>query len=359
MVGGVKSTVQLTPFRIANGAAALKDLPARIKLLNWGRNETVKGPVFVTETTAALLPQNQKRLGFDRVALDYEHNTVEGTDEFKRTTEPRKVAAFGVPLVVAGDGLYLDELQWTPSGKENAREYCDLSPAPLLSGARDVVFLHSSALCRQGAVEGLSFFSVDVPDEVVVDGADAGNTNDMEAEVMDKIMGLLRKALGLADTASEDDVMKGLQGVCALSARIDAIEGQVKPLLVLVGDSGTVTTLSAGLEGLKTAIGDVKPGDLQGKVVVLQSSFDALRKDLVCYRARIEGKVIPLSADEIAKTDLATIESIVAKISPTVPVERVTPLHVQEHAVDGAGVVTEVDKDVARKCGLKPESLKG
>jgi phage I-like protein len=165
----VKRTVQLTPFRISNGARVGKDLPRRLKLLDWGRNETVKGPVIVSELTARQLPALQAARGFDRIALDYEHNTVAGTPEFERTKEPREVAAYGTPLLIPGEGLFLDAIEYTPSGESNARNYIDLSPAPERASDGTVVFLHSVALVRQGAVEGLSFFSVDVSEEKLSD----------------------------------------------------------------------------------------------------------------------------------------------------------------------------------------------
>jgi len=63
---------------------------------------------------------------------------------------------------IPGDGLYLTALSYTPSGNKYAREYRDLSPAVLLDDDGEVIFCHSVALCPQGEVRGLSFYSVDV-----------------------------------------------------------------------------------------------------------------------------------------------------------------------------------------------------
>lgn len=144
---------------ISNGALASDSLPHEIKLLNWGVNQTTKGDVIVDETTMAVLAANQREFGYDRIALDFEHNTVEGSPEFERTREPRDVAGYGVPKIIQGDGLYLTGITYTQLGREKARNFADLSPTPLLDKQRRVIFLHSVALVRNGAVHDLSFFS--------------------------------------------------------------------------------------------------------------------------------------------------------------------------------------------------------
>ncbi len=354
----MKSTVHLKPYRISNGAATLKDLPTRLKLASWGRNETVKGPLVINDVTARLLPLNQKSSGFDRVALDFEHNTVEGSPEFKRTVEPRKVAAYGVPLVIPGEGLFLDDLQYTPAGKEFAREYIDLSPTPLQSAAGEVVFLHSAALCRQGAVTDLTFFSVvqlDDMDPVMMADCSGQNIDEQEQTIMDRILALLRKALGLADTADEQAIGNALKGVMAYSTRLDALEGSLKGI---VGSDGKLTLLSAGLDGIKTTLGEVKGADvtaLRTQLTTLQADIEGIQKDLICYQARVEGKVIPLDPAGIVKTDLATLKGIVEKTPVTVPVTGLTPHSVQSPTLGAA--LTDQDKDVAKSFGFTAEEV--
>ncbi len=156
----IEATLPLVALKaISNGALASEHLPTRIKLLNWGRNDSTVGPVLVDERTVTAMAASQASAGFDRVALDYEHNTAEGSPEYLRTKEPRDVAGYGTPEVVPNDGLYLSAITWTESGKANAKNYADLSPTPRLDKEGRVTFLHSVALVRNGAVHGLSFFS--------------------------------------------------------------------------------------------------------------------------------------------------------------------------------------------------------
>jgi phage I-like protein len=193
---------------------------------------------------------------------------------------------------------------------------------------------------------------VDLPASVEGDA----NTNNEETMLMDKIMALLRKALGLPDTATEDDIVSGIQACSTAVKDLAALKTQIEPILVLVAPEGKIVTLSASLDGLLGKIGDV---DVKGTIATLSSDLLKIRKDLVCYHARLEGKVIPRDAEALAKTDLQTLEGMVAKIAPTVPLAQVTPLNVQQPPpAAGAGVITDLDKEVARKCGVDPAKLK-
>lgn len=266
----------MATFRIANGAAAAKELPARLKLLAWGENASTKGSVRVGALTLSSLPRAQAAHGFARVALDYEHNTVPGTPAFAQEKEPRKVAAYGVPEVVANEGLFLTDLVWTPSGRENAKEFFDLSPAVQLE-AGEVCFMHSAALCRQGAVEGLTFYSITLPD-----GAKPG-----------------------------DDHMTIT--IEALSARIEALEKKGPDTTKLEALSGTVTALSTRLE------------KAEGEVVRLNGEIVRRDRQAIQERAAREGKEIPLSQAEIDQTPVATLSAMVDKLKPTVPLKAKSP----------------------------------
>lgn len=325
-------------------------LPRRLKLLDWGRNETVKGPILVNDVTAARMPVLQAARGFDRVALDYEHNTVEGSAEFSRTKEPREVAAYGVPVLIKGEGLFLDQVAYTPSGETHARNYADLSPTPELAADGTVLFLHSVALVRQGAVEGLSFFSVEMADGEPAPDLEQVNQNEQENQLMEKIMGLLRKALGLKDDCPEEDIVAAFQTLGALQPKIVALETAMAPLVALTAADGQLTLLSAGLDGVKGKIGDT---DVTGKITALSADLDGVRKDLVCYQARMEGKVVPLSAEQLTATPLATLQEMVGKLPVTVPVGTLTPLSVKEPAAGAGAVHTAADIAVAKACGVK------
>lgn len=144
---------------ISNGALKGKDLPKRLKVLNWGKNETTDGDVYLTDQTTKVFDAIQKETGRDEdVALDFDHCTVPGSKEYV-AGKPKSIAAYGDPELIKGDGLYLTNLEWTPLGKEKARNYKDLSPAVSVTKDGVVTGLHSAALTPTGAVHGLKFYS--------------------------------------------------------------------------------------------------------------------------------------------------------------------------------------------------------
>jgi phage I-like protein len=154
---------------IKNSALDSKTLPTRLKILNWGVNQTVIGPVTVDATSASMIPLSQDSKGFKEIAIDFEHNTVPGSLEYNRTNEPRPVAGYGTPEIVTDDGIYLENIRWTPEGERMALNFSDLSPALITepnTGA--VTFIHSVALCRNGAVDGLTFHSATLKDAELI-----------------------------------------------------------------------------------------------------------------------------------------------------------------------------------------------
>ncbi|NQT91947.1 MAG: hypothetical protein HQ559_04230 [Lentisphaerae bacterium] len=338
----MKVAARILAYRISNEALASKDLPKRLKFLDWGENKTIpnRGRVSVSALTAESLPGFQEEKGWDRVALDYEHNTLPGTPAFKRSEEPRPVAAYGVVVCVAGDGVFLDDLQWTPHGEKFAREYIDLSPAPVQTTDGTVVGVHSVALCRHGSVDGLQFYSVDIPEgDNEMDwkkwlcgwlGKDAEATSDeaIGTAFQEKIVALCTDAI-----KPFSEKVAGLETtIAALSADVDPEKG-----------GAIVTALSAEVETMK------------GQIVAFESATATRdRQDLVRQAAR-EGKVIPLSAEEIDGTAVPQLRGMIEKLPVTVPLDQRTSEAVALSADAAATGAVDV---VARACGVDPKDVK-
>ena len=144
---------------IDNHALDSKELPKKLKILNWGRNDTNDGPVYLTSQTLQVFDSYQKRAGRDKaVAIDFDHYTVAGSKEYV-AGQPKSIAGYGDPVIIEGDGLYLYNVEWTPLGKKNARNYKDLSPAAVIDKQGIVLGLDSVGLTPHGAVSDLNFFS--------------------------------------------------------------------------------------------------------------------------------------------------------------------------------------------------------
>jgi hypothetical protein len=312
----VKHAFDLISLALQGAFAPSTDgqLPVRIKVLNWGVNQTKKGDVIVNETTLRELPLNQIATGFDVISLDFEHNTVPGTKAHAESPEPRKIAAQLKPEVIAGEGVYVTVLNWTPDGKAAAQNFVDVSAAPAINANREVVFLHSVALTRVGATEGMHFLTLSVEIET---------KPKTEEPAMDekKLMELI--ALAIADA------LKPLQ------ERLTVIEA-----------AGTaaktcIETLSVESTAAKTRLAEIAAADVK-----------RTREEIVREAMRA-GKVLPLSAEDLKSIDIELLRKIAAQTPATVPVQQITPLSVADPA---AGVPAAVSM-VARVCGMDPKKI--
>lgn len=286
-------------------------LPTRIKIFNWGVNETKKGPVILNDTTVRELPLNQAAAGFDVISLDFQHNTVEGSEEFKRTKEPRDIAAQLQLDLVPGDGLYVTVLNWTPTGKDKAINYVDLSPAPAVNSKRELVFIHSVALCRQGATEDLHFLTLSV-----------GETSTKESAMDPKdLQELISKSIS--------DALK------PLTDRLTVLE------TTGTGAKTSIETLAADMTATKQTVATLT-------ATLAQKD----REDLI-LDAKRAGKVIPLSAEDLKTVDLGMLRKIVAQTPVTVPVSQVTLLNV----ADPSSGISPALAMVCRVTGREPQKV--
>jgi hypothetical protein len=181
---------------------------------------------------------------------------------------------------------------------------------------------------------------------------------------MNELMAFLKKVFKLPDTATDEDVMKAFQGAVSMpsdgggepvpcTVRIIALEAAVKPLQALVAADGTLTTLSAGFAGLQTRIGDV---NVQEKITTLSTAIEGVSKDVACFMARVAGKVVPLSAADLAKTPLETLNSMIAALPVTVPVVQLTTLSAASTGSSETAPTADEVK-VARACGMDPAKV--
>ena len=313
----------LAVLRISNHALESEALPTRIKILSWGDNVSQKGLIKVGVKTVAAVAKQIKDRFHDLIALDYEHNTVPGTEAFKRAKDPSKVAAYGTPEVVEGDGLYVTNLKYTPSGEEHAKEYHDLSPAVHLDKNGEVIFVHSAALVRQGAVPDLSFYNTET------------NTGDSEMDYK----AILLTLLGLPEDATEEAVTAAVEQFTSAKKEVEASTVVASAETETTGDLTTLTAETA---------------ELKESVTALTASHEALLRENVVLSAAAQGKVIPLNAEEIAKTDVTTLKSMVEKITATVPLGQKTP--------EGTVITANAEPDetlvkVATACGLDPKEV--
>lgn len=314
--------IALKIFKSLNTFDAAGELPLKLKLLNWGRNETVNGPVLLDDKSVKVFDANQLKYGWQRVALDFNHNTVPGTEAYESSEEPRKVAAYGTPYIVPGDGLYLGNLQWTPEGQKNAANFADLSPTVSQDSEGRVTALHSAALCRNGAVYGLEFFAANA----------ALSTNTTTEENMDFKL-LILTLLGLPETATDSDIQAAYDKTVEAMATSEPTP-QPAP---------EVQAMSVQLK------------QVQGTMMALSARLDRADKLAVIDEARRQGKEIPLNDDEALKLDLPTLTALCAGLKQTVPLSSYAD---DRTRLDLSPANTEADKQVAAMLGIDAAKMK-
>ena len=254
--------------------AGLKEVPGRLVIARWGQNESVNGNFLVNNTTQRILPALQRLLGFEEVTLDFSHNTVPGTEAYKAEKEPRNVAAHGAVRIVEDEGIVIEGLKWTPSGEKSVKEglHPDLSPTIKTNDAGEVVFVHSAALCRQGAVTDLRVHSA-------ADLFDAEKLSLFSAQ-----LSALSSQLVTANTMDYKKLLTILLGLAPNASDAD-IETACKTYAENVKTAGDMTAHAATLK----AVGD--------KVVGLEKKLAAAERRALVTEAIGVGKVVPHGAE--------------------------------------------------------------
>ena len=294
---------------ISNGALRGDTLPTRLKVFGWGDNETIDGIYRAGHKTSTQLSANQKRFGFERVAIDFNHCTVPGNDTNKALMaagQPPLIFGYGRVNPIAGDGIYLEEITWTPLGVQHARNFEDLSPA-LKDDNREVTMVHSVALTPNGKVTGLQFFSA----------------LDNQPQPSNK---MTEKYLSLATLA-------GL-----LSLKADADEASVTAALAArLKPAAELTALSALIKDGKVVVLDTVAA-MDGRLAKLE---EAGTKQIATLSATINGTVKTFSAEDLVGV-LAKVDALAAKITASETGQR-------ESAVDALVKTFSADGKVPKK----------
>lgn len=297
-----------------------KALPTRIKIFEWGENigRTSGARIVVGEKTLATLSANQNAQARDTVALDYEHQTFPGHPAYKEP--PHHVAAHGSLEVVKGEGVYHHSLSYTPNGEEYAPNYPDVSPVAYTDDQDNLIFIHSVALTQAGDVKGLDF--------TAALSATIQQKPTMDPDKKDKYREMLVKLLKLQPSAGEEQVSDE-----AIVAAIEAAE-TAKP----APDDGEGKALSAS------------------ESKALSDRLDKMERDAIVDRSIAAGKVIPLSAEQIAETPVATLSAMVEKLpAGQVPTESKTQT---EKPKDEPVALSASDKQLCKNLGLTEEEYK-
>lgn len=313
------TAADLITLKISNGALKDARLPVRLKLLAWGDNQSTKGNYRVGGNTLKALSANQRGLGYERVAIDFDHCSVAGTEtnkELLKAGQPPLIFGYGRPNVVENDGLYLDDIIWTPLGAQHARNFEDLSPA-VKAPDGEVSLVHSVALTPNGSVHGLQFFSATSTKQ-------PHNKMDPKACLT---LASLAAILGLPDDADEativarlKDCLMGTDGdgeLATMSGRLTALENKFTTL------SATAPAPGAGTADLTPLVSRVVA--LEGLLTASAETASRTERDGIIRLFAAEGKApkkgdgSAFTAAELAALDAGTLRLLHANTPVTVP----------------------------------------
>lgn len=302
--------IQLASLRSTSNGARPGALPSRIKILDWGVNKTLKGDFLVDDRTIEVFDATQRSVGRERIPLDYEHNTVPGTEEFKRSQEPRPIAAYFTPRVIRGEGVVLEAPRWVDK-EETVLKFEDVSAAPFVQDGR-VIGLHSCALTRAGASE-FTFFSAPEIDALIqtLSASDflmLGKNEAASANTMQLNLAKLATLMGLTETASEADVQAKLTGAVSLSARLESLEAKVTTLST--PSAGDVTKQIVDLRAEFKALSETATNEKRDAIIVAMSTAGQVPK-------KSDGTAY--TADELKKLDVPLLQTLSANTPATVP----------------------------------------
>lgn len=320
---------------VSLSTATGEELPTRLVVAPWGEHDARKrGLVRVNERTVEAFAASQDAMRLDRVAIDFEHNTVPGTPAYEASAEPRKIAGYGTPVVLSNVGIVLEDIEWTPEGREALAggHYQDLSPTAFRDDSGTVLGLYSVALCRHGELEGLTIQSAKaaaalLPLFTALSAEISPETPALNSTMKEALLKLL-KTLGLEVTPEMDD---------------DA-----------------VVALMSGYADKAAAkeVKEEKPDAMSADLANVRAELDSVRKERLIDAARVEGKIIPLSADAIKLTPFAVLEELCKAAKPgEVPLKGQKQAQVQEGGETKAEAFTAEELEVFAKFGHTAEHV--
>lgn len=338
------------------------ELPERLLILPWGEHDLGKrGTALCDATTAALFSEAMKALKFNGpVALDFNHNSLPGHAAYLAEKEPRRKAAWGTPLVVPGEGIYLTALTWTPEGRDAflGGHFQDISPVIFRDKANHVIAIHSAALCDHGEVDGLTIEAATAPPELqsafaalstlpasihpsIHPSTTPSPTPPMKPEILAALAALL-KGMEIELSPEADDTMIA-DALTAAAGKVDDMKAKL-------------TAAAAPPEKKEVVQPDALSAqitDLQTQLATIRAEKDQVRRDALMAEAIRDGKVIPLSSDLWNKAPVDVCEGLVkAAKAGEVPLKSKTPEGEQTEAKPLA-----LSAEVMSNMGLTAEDL--
>ena len=221
----------------AGQGVELSGVPTEIKILPLGRVHSQKGDFNVDDESFELIRKQFKDRKLDLV-IDYEHQTL---------SDVQAPAGGWIKDLYKGEDAIIAKVEWTPKAAEylKNKEYRYLSPVVLVR-KRDqkATAIHSVALTNTPAIDGM-FALVNSLD--IEDISEGGNIMDLKE---------LAKALGLPETATEEEIKKAVEDAAKAAEKLmvhkleSRIDSKFRCGIGRVKEMGSREMVNRSLKGL-------------------------------------------------------------------------------------------------------------
>lgn len=332
----------------------LSGVPTEIKILPLGRVHSQKGDFNVDEESFELIQKQFKDRKLDLV-IDYEHQTL---------SDVQAPAGGWIKELYKGEDAIIAKVEWTAKAAEylKNKEYRYLSPVVLVR-KRDqkATAIHSVALTNTPAIDGM-FALVNSLD--IEDISEGGNIMDLKE---------LAKALGLPETATEEEIKKAVEDAAKAAERLKEMEekkpedkpgegGKPQEVAEVVANS-TILSMLGLKEGAKTedvaaSIMALKTGtpDTQAELLALKQRMQERDADEEVQKALKAGKITAAQsgwAKSYALKDMDGFKGFVEKAPVVVP-----PGKLELKDAPAAPGSDEVDVAILKNMGVSMEDVK-
>ena len=332
----------------------LSGVPTEIKILPLGRVHSQKGDFNVDEESFELIRKQFKDRKLDLV-IDYEHQTL---------SDVQAPAGGWIKELYKGEDAIIAKVEWTAKAAEylKNKEYRYLSPVVLVR-KRDqkATAIHSVALTNTPAIDGM-FALVNSLD--IEDISEGGNIMDLKE---------LAKALGLPETATEEEIKKAVEDAAKAAEKLKEMEekkpedktgegGKPQEVAEVVANS-TILSMLGLKEGAKTedvaaSIMALKTGtpDTQAELLALKQRMQERDADEEVQKALKAGKITAAQtgwAKSYALKDMDCFKGFVEKAPVVVP-----PGKLELKDAPAAPGSDEVDVAILKNMGVSMEDVK-
>lgn len=306
---------------------AVTDAAQQVKLLPLGVVKSRKGEFLVDALAFKEMYAYYKGRAID-IVVDYEHQTLEDVQA--------PASGWIKELYLKEDGVHAD-VEWTDKAREYIanKEYRYLSPVVFRrkSDGRAVV-LQSVALTNVPAIDGM---------EPIINSMKLEGGTDMD------FMKQLAKALGLAEDATEAQVMEAVVAL-AKGQQTEVVANKAVLDALALPETAKIDDVTGAIIALKNPGGYVPVADFNA----LKAKIDAKESESLVQMALSAGKITPAQkawADELALKDPAGFAKFVETAPQVVPLEEVAGGGTTKKAPAG------MDESVNKLLGVSKEDI--